>query len=264
MLNIFDGNTYHVSISSLRDGIIIEDNENYTPEVAIKINTFLALFADDVLLMRDDIITAIKFCLTPRVFILSVDESYPFLSHLKQFLTLEFLTEQDEINENVLANSLNHSSSLNYGGMNQYHDNGEQVSLFLLKYATHFFRGVDIIDKLFDFDGRFSRRFKTHPFYNDYSKQENVQFKFFKINIAHYTDCKMTIRFDNFQISIHKDKLTFDYNNSGFYIQLQEYSMDNEINTVKDLLTYLYTRQHPSSKGTDFADFITLLKIHHI
>lgn len=242
-----------------------------------KISKFLYLLATDILCMRDDALTEMSIRISNNTFIISMDESYPFLDFLKDGsirdrlfvgppqpnttialveFDLNLATPIDMIGGHLIAIILD---DLKKHGIYKFTPSDENNSMEPIIHieALNALYTFDVIDIAMGYGGRLSSMVRGRE-YNVLCYIDEADFSIFEFRSFNTNKLELTLSNHDFYIKVGNNSVQFEYLYDSMTFHLNhEHPLDFNVDKFTKFFLSFYNVQHDTTHD-DLPRWITL------
>jgi len=242
-----------------------------------KISKFLYLLATDILGMRENVLTEMNIRISNNTFIVSVDESYPFLDFLKDGsvrdrlfvgplqpnttislveFDLNLAIPIDMIGSHLIAIILD---DLKKHGIYRFTPNDENNLMEPVIHieALNALYTFDVIDKAMGFDGKLSNMVRSRE-YHVLCYVDEADFSIFEFRSFNTNKLELTLSNHDFYIKVGDNSVRFEYLYDSMTFHLNhEHPLDFNVEKFTKFFLSFYNVQHDTTHD-DLPRWITL------
>lgn len=261
-----------IKLSDLKNAEIIGVQNEHN----LKISRFLNILADDILCMRDDVISYVFIEIVDDVFSICLDYSYPFLEFLNSthpikineslnrvYFRLNLTLPVDLITPTLLAIFLD---ELKADGWYKFNDDDERESeIGLMEQFIHInaldtFYVFDIIDQALGYDGKLSKLVKHNVYYIMPFSVED-EFSMFEFRNFNSNNIELTLTNHDFYIKVINNTIRFEYLYDSMEFNLnKKHPVTFNIKKFTKFFLSFYNIQH----DTDHDDLPRWIKLQEM
>lgn len=257
-MTIIVGNTYHVNLEDLRD---IDLRGRACIESRIdNIRGFLNAFIDDVMVHHDYLKTNVTCHYDYTSFIISIEESYPFVKRSKRPILFKFDCEIKEMTNTIMANIIE-NCVIDNGDLSN-HQTGLAHKFLDITTAPSFFKAIKVIDGTLAYDDEISHHIHQHLFNPNYKNILTTSI----FDIVCGGEIVLQVQFDlgPFHFSIYGEHINVTCGNKSFSFEVSSNHIDDDIDCLQSIFKLFYRHSSGEIVDYDYKDFITLFKMKYI